>query len=390
MSFLGKKCPRCGALVVGGMRFCGRCGLDLETQKTEEPAGIESIRPVRPDSAPGYGERPRPTETARYVAPEKLRGMRRGDIVKLAAAVAAALVIIVIAIVLIVRMNRTAPAPEVSEPVEEIHVIAAEESVAATPEPTPTASPTPTPTPPPATAAPTATPGLSISEVSGSVYALPAALEIRSGPGIEYDAIATVPYGAELTRTGLLDGWTQVDLQGREGYVPNGQISMQKPEPTPTPTPLVIDIEVDLDDIVVVDTGANLRLGPGTEYDVVTTAGAGRELHRTGTIGGWSQVEFDGYKVYVYTELLRSDDEPEVTATPAPEVTAVPEESGAAVSGTVTMRMNANVRTGPGTEYDSLGLAMGGDVLEVTGQENGWYRVIFQGQTGYVLASLAQ
>lgn len=414
MSIFGRKCPQCGALVLGQMRFCGRCGCDIDAQEIQR-ADIEKLRPVRQKEPAWSDETPRPTETARVFEESRTERMSRffqtgwfsqmsrKDIIKLACAIAAALVIIIAAIILIVRMNtRTAPpVSEESTPSDTVHTIDAGDGLAAvTPVPTPEATARPTAPPVAATLTP-ATPGFIVSDVSGYVYALPAALEIRSGPGMEYDVIATVAQGTALTRTGVLDGWTRVMIEGREGYVPHDQISME-PEPTPTPTPLVLDFEVDdMDDYIVIDTGANLRIGPGTEYDVVDYAGAGAELHRTGVIDGWSQVEYDGGSVYVFNELLRSDE------TPAPDDVEQPQETEQTTElqepepeietptentseSTITLRLNANIRTGPGTEYDIIGLADGGSTLQASELVNGWYKVDFLGQTGYVLASLTE
>ena len=452
------RCPRCDAVVFGGMRFCGKCGWDMNEpywkEATEEPLPGESTRPQET----ARGEAPKPTETARIVTPSDSRPaaapgsdgqaaktsgnepaaktsggksaaktsgseyirfkeyedyegkknpvdkvidfflrMSRADIIKLCAAAAAALVIIIVAVCLIVRMNRKPPEHEISEPIETMHMI---EAPTYTPAPTVTPTSTPTPTRAPATAAPTATPGWDISEVSGVVYAIADNVRIYAGPGTDYDVVATVYRGDELTRTGVLDGWTRVDIDGQEGYISHGDLSMTKPEPTPTPTPLVPDFEVDVrDDMVTVDTGANLRLGPGTEYIVVDTAGGGAQLHRTGVVGDWSQVEYDGYRVYVYTELLRGENGGEATPTPVPEASPTPTPTTAPApiepdsgyeGGTIRMYQNGHVRSGPGTEYDSLGIAAGGTTYESTGRTGDWYIINYNGQTGYVYAGLVE
>ena len=468
MSKLYSRCPRCDAIVIGGMRYCGKCGWDSNEpywkETTEEPSAAESVRPTETART----EAPKPVETARIVTPadggqtakpsggeptatpadsgqtpkpadsgqtpkpsdggqtekssggghirfaeykgyeEKknpldaaiafIRGLSRADLIKLCAAAAAALVIIITAIVLIVRMNRKPPEPEISEPMETMHII---EAPTYTPAPTPAPTNSPVPTQSPAAALPTATPGWEVSEVSGVVYAVTDNVKIYAGPGTDFEVIATVYRGDELTRTGVLDGWTRVDIDGREGYISHGDLSMTKPAPTPTPTPLEPDFEVEeRDDIVTVDSGANLRLGPGTEYGVVDTAGGGAQLHRTGVVGDWSQVEYDGYRVYVYTELLRGESGEE-TPTPTPDATPTPEptptdapapvepDSGSE-GGTITMYQNGHVRSGPGTEYDSLGIAAGGSKLESSGRTGDWYIVSFNGQTGYVYAGLVE
>lgn len=442
MNKLGSRCPRCDAFVIGGMRFCGKCGWDMNEpfwKEATEEINAESVRPT----TTARTDVPKPTETARIVTPppavenrsaEKpasesgqaakpsarghilykeyedygkarketnpyvakvvnfFQSMSRGDRIKFGAAAAAALVILITAIVLIARMNRKPPEPAISEPIETMHMI---EAPTFTPAPSATPAPTDTPAPtqPPATAAPTATPGWEVSEVSGVIYALTDNVKIYDGPGTQYNVIATAARGAQLTRTGVLDGWTRIDVNGKEGFIAHGDISMSKPEPTPTPTPLVPDFDVETrDDTVTVDSGANLRIGPGTEYGVVDTAGGGTQLHRTGVVGGWSQVEYDGYKVYVYTELLRG----EATPTPAPEATTaptpdpVPQPDSGYEGGTITMYQNAQVRSGPGTEYDSLGIAAGGTSLQSTGKTGDWYIVDFNGRTGYVYSGLVE
>ena len=424
MSKLSTRCPRCDALVFGGMRYCGKCGWDMNEpywkESTEEAPSGNAVRPTETARI----ETPKPTETARVVTPsdsghiryreyeeygdrrekttpidkalEFFARMSRGDRIKLIAAAAAALVIIIAAICLIAQMNRRPQEPAISEPIETMHTIEA-------PTPTPTLTPAPTftppPTLPPSTAAPTATPGWDVSEVSGVIYAATDGVKIYAGPGTEYEIIATVYRGDELTRTGVLDGWTRIEIDGEEGYIAHGDVSMTKPEPTPTPTPLVPDFEVEeRDDMVTVDTGANLRLGPGTEYVVVDTAGGGAQLHRTGVVGAWSQVEYDGYRVYVYTELLRGEEPtptPERTAPPEP--TPTPTDAPAPVTpddgeegGTITMYQNAQVRSGPGTEYASIGIAVGGMTYESSGKTGDWYIISFNGQTGYVYEGLVE
>ena len=43
-----------------------------------------------------------------------------------------------------------------------------------------------------------------------------------------------------------------------------------------------------------------------------------------------------------------------------------------------------NVRSGPGTGYDRLGSLNDGAVVDITGVDSGWYKISFNGSTGYV------
>lgn len=52
--------------------------------------------------------------------------------------------------------------------------------------------------------------------------------------------------------------------------------------------------------------------------------------------------------------------------------------------GEVTIE-SLNVRLGPGTEYDVIGLVKEGEAVAVTGQtDNGWYQIDYQGTAGFV------
>lgn len=93
----------------------------------------------------------------------------------------------------------------------------------ATPEaPTPApVQPTQPPTPA-ATPAPTASPSPEApTQPAVVVIVLPEALNVRSGPGVDYKAIATVSSGAELPVIGRREAndWFKVIVNGQEGWV---------------------------------------------------------------------------------------------------------------------------------------------------------------------------
>jgi uncharacterized protein YraI len=58
-------------------------------------------------------------------------------------------------------------------------------------------------------------------------------------------------------------------------------------------------------------------------------------------------------------------------------------------SQTYTVSANANFRSGPGTSYSILGVVYTGNQFQVNGQaQNGYAGIIYNGRTGWVLASL--
>lgn len=143
------------------------------------------------------------------------------------------------------------------------------------------------------------------------------------------------------------------------------------------------------DTVYAADSGVSLRIGPGTSYTTAQSLSRGTELHRTAVVGGWSRVEYEGAEYYVSSALISivPPEDPEALDTPATggeeAQPAAEEASGSAVT-TVTVRSSANLRTGPGTSNAVVATVDAGTVLEYTGQENGWYCVLYGGKEVYI------
>jgi len=83
---------------------------------------------------------------------------------------------------------------------------------------------------------------------------------------------------------------------------------------------------------------------------------------------------------------------PRPTATPVPEPeftgspfiiqpTATPEPQPV---GKVIVDSTLNVRSGPGSQYQKLGVLKNGDEVTILGEEEGWYKILFEGSEAYV------
>ncbi len=79
---------------------------------------------------------------------------------------------------------------------------------------------------------------------------------------------------------------------------------------------------------------------------------------------------------------------PSPSSTPEPTATLAP--MTASTSLFVTSNFLVNVRSGPGVQYTVIGKARSGDALDISGKlaDGTWLRVNFNGQQGWVLASL--
>lgn len=119
-----------------------------------------------------------------------------------------------------------------AEPAAEEEEAAPEPTSEATPEPTPEVTPEPTPEPVEVTA----------FDAPQVRYAT-SSLNIRKGPGTEYEVIGRLALAEEIQATGQAEnGWYQLMVGEEPGYVSGDYISEEPvviptPEPTPEPTP---------------------------------------------------------------------------------------------------------------------------------------------------------
>lgn len=221
-------------------------------------------------------------------------------------------------------------------------------------------------------------------------------LNIRRGPGTEFEILATLPEGSVVGFTGFTDAtgdWVQVDAaDGPLGWVAPRYLSnvpeglqirpadVPEEEVVATPAPMEEEESAATFSPDVVTATAlfnlNVRSGPGTEYALLDTIPAGSVVGFTGFMDGtgeWVQVDAAigplGWVAARYLSnipeglQIRPADQPEETPTPEAQegVTFSPDVV------TATTTVNLNIRSGPGTQYEILDTLPQGSVVGFTG-----------------------
>jgi uncharacterized protein YgiM (DUF1202 family) len=201
-------------------------------------------------------------------------------------------------------------------------------------------------------------------------------LNVRSGPGTNYDRIDTLANGKKVTLLGASNGWYQISYDGKTGYVSGTYIQIESsggttPDPTPTPTQKTGVVTADV---------LNVRSGPSTDYSKIDAVYSGKQLTITGEINGWYQVSYDGKSGYVSGEYVAIKDN-----TPPADPGDDPDTSVANKTGIVSANA-LNVRSGPGTSYSKIDCIFAGKKVTLLSLSNGWYNISYDGKTGYVSA----
>ena len=67
---------------------------------------------------------------------------------------------------------------------------------------------------------------INVTEMSATATVGDSKLNVRSGPGKDYEALGSVSPGEALTVTGQTDSWYRIDYNGKEGYVSSKYVTI--------------------------------------------------------------------------------------------------------------------------------------------------------------------
>ncbi len=151
-----------------------------------------------------------------------------------------------------------------------------------------------------------------------------ASLNMRSGPGTSYARVASIPAGTTLTITATENGWYKTNYNGVTGYVSSTFVTLTSSAPADpgntTPpaaeTPATPPAEEPPSEPPATQTGVpntgsswlNMRSGPGTGYNKVTSVPPGTLLTLTTAENGWYKTSYNGVTGYVSSAYIRLTD----------------------------------------------------------------------------------
>jgi SH3-like domain-containing protein len=123
--------------------------------------------------------------------------------------------------------------------------------------------------------------------------------------------------------------------------------------------------------VSVAGVKVNLRKGPSTQYPIIWELGKGFPLRVIGSQGNWLKVsDFESDVGWIYKNLVSR--KPHL-------IVKVNKDSKARI----------NIRNGPGTKYEVVGMAEYGVVFETLQRKDSWVKVRHEtGLTGWIERSL--
>ncbi|MGG1542852.1 SH3 domain-containing protein [Priestia megaterium] len=190
-------------------------------------------------------------------------------------------------------------------------------------------------------------------------------LNVRSGAGTTYGIIGSVVKGQALSVMSKSGSWYKINYNGRMGYVSSDYV-----QASGTTTP-----PAESTTYTVTASMLNVRSGAGTNYASIGSVTKGQKLSVVSKSGSWYKINYNGRMGYVSSDYVQ-----------ASGTTTLPAES---TTYTVTASM-LNVRSGAGTNYASIGSVTKGQKLSVVSKSGSWYKINYNGRTGYVSSDYVQ
>lgn len=122
-------------------------------------------------------------------------------------------------------------------------------------------------------------------------------------------------------------------------------------------------------------TTVNVRNSDSENADKLGKVSGGTKLQvMEQKVNGWTKVLFEGKEGYIKSEYLQMAESAE----------------GAETIGTVTATTNINVRASGSETAERLGVLAGGETAELLAKEDGWCKIKYNGQIGYVKADYVE
>lgn len=199
-----------------------------------------------------------------------------------------------------------------------------------------------------------------------------AALNMRSGAGLDNSIIMTMPKGAEVVVQSTSNGWSKIVYNNTIGYASAQYLSG------------VDTVSGSFGKGTISGSSVRVRSGAGTSYSIIATCDKGTQMNITGASGNWYAVSYSGKTGYVIADYMSvsagaaNEGGSKPAETPAPSADGY---NGAIIGTSVRMRSQ------PNTSSSTLGYYSNGVTMTVYGSVDGWYKVSYNGKTGYVSAS---
>ncbi|AJG94530.1 SH3 domain-containing protein [Bacillus tropicus] len=200
-------------------------------------------------------------------------------------------------------------------------------------------------------------------------------LHVRAGSSTSHDIISRVYNGQSLNVIGEENGWYKININGKTGFVSGEFVSKNGASNSNVST-------TGGKNKVTADV-LRVRTAPNTSSSVSGRVYEGQTLNVIGQENGWVKINHNGQVGYVSGEFVSGVSAN--TGSSNNNTNNNNQESVKPASGNYTVNVSSlRVRTGPSTSHTTVGSVTKGQVVQVVGEVQDWFKINYAGQTAYV------
>ncbi|WP_042352339.1 SH3 domain-containing protein [Bacillus massiliigorillae] len=191
-------------------------------------------------------------------------------------------------------------------------------------------------------------------------YTTGSSLNIRSKASDTSTKIGSLNKGTQVTIISESQGWYYIQSGYINGWVSKDYISLQGSKEDSTPSRdsnYVGGIKY------VKSSTLNVRSKSSTNSTIVQVLKQNDQVTVLQEVGEWSKVQFSNGQGWVANQYLASS------------TNTTQENSHSSNQGNIVLRSNANLRTGPSTQHQSVLLGQAGSTYKVIGSSGDWIQV---------------
>lgn len=220
------------------------------------------------------------------------------------------------------------------------------------------------------------------------------ALNVRAEPNVSAARIGGVIKGQSLSYYEAKDGWLKIAYASTFGWVaakytsykdettqpenpsPNPEPENPSPDPEPEKPSTTFKVKVTPTD------GLNVRTGPGTGFDKIGALEQNTIVEVLDEQNGWYKINYNGQNGWISAQYTEKTD----GSTPSQPETPTTEKKVVTTDALNLRDIPGNGST-PAAGSNILVLIPSGTTLTVQAEQNGWYKVSYNGQTGWCCAA---
>ncbi|WP_369901792.1 SH3 domain-containing protein [Bacillus manliponensis] len=206
-------------------------------------------------------------------------------------------------------------------------------------------------------------------------------LRVRTNPSTSSSIMGRVYEGQAIQVVGVENGWLKINHNGQTGYVSSQFVADGGSDANSTPNNNA-NVQTASGNYTVNVSSLRVRTGPSTSHTTLGSVRKGQVVQVTGEVQDWFKINYGGQTAYISKDYVsKGGSDANAGQTNGQNNNNVTVQTdGTYVVDTTSLR----VRTGPATYHSVMGGVLKGQTLQVTGVENGWFKVNHQGRTGYV------